>query len=231
MGKRIAWFDVIMGRSLGLRRLFLFVAFVGVTAASSYHIGYWQGVAITQTQNVNKLTTLSSYQLISTEAVDRFVELSESAHKFQMVVEKAREHHAPVSVVEAAMNALEKYPDRPSCFSLDLMLQLSKHESKYNPRAVGKAGERGLYQMLPKTAERLRKGSSSDLFDSRVSSELYVEYMIYMASMYADNPALDKYDDREFYLALWNQGENQVNRALQNGRLINLGFSHLVLSE
>ncbi len=90
------------------------------------------------------------------------------------------------------------------------VLAVIQTESSYNPRAVGTSGERGLMQILPKTAEWISKKNgmkwkgADSLFDPATNIRIGIEYFAYLRGTF-DNTSFH-------YVPAYNMGPTNVRR-------------------
>lgn len=96
-----------------------------------------------------------------------------------------------------------------------LLFAVIRQESAFDPRAISRAGARGLLQLLPATARRLSQGErgpgAQDLFDPRINIPLGSKYL---------SDLLQTHDGRLPYaLAGYNAGESALKRWLSKGKM------------
>ncbi len=86
-----------------------------------------------------------------------------------------------------------------------ILLSLIRQESVFNPLARSPVGARGLMQLMPTTAKRIRRGISSEqLNNPRINMEIGIKYF---------KNLLRRYDNNLVYvLSAYNAGENRVER-------------------
>jgi len=91
------------------------------------------------------------------------------------------------------------------------LLAVLQHESKFNPDARGSAGEIGLMQLLPKTAQWISKmakqkwSGDESLLDPAVNIKLGAQYLSYLRT---------KFGHGRLYLSAYNMGPKNVKIAL-----------------
>ena len=78
------------------------------------------------------------------------------------------------------------------------------HESGGNPKAVSRAGARGLMQVMPSTARGLGVSDPDQLFDPETNIQLGARYLSMMLSAFGNN--------LEHALAAYNAGPNAVKK-------------------
>lgn len=98
-------------------------------------------------------------------------------------------------------------------FTVDpaLLFALARQESRFDPRAVSRAGARGLMQVMPATARHVIRRRSDDLADSRLSNpetnlavgQTYIELLVTEEDVGQDLFRL---------AAAWNGGPNNVKK-------------------
>jgi soluble lytic murein transglycosylase-like protein len=95
-----------------------------------------------------------------------------------------------------------------------LLAALAFHESRLNPAAVGRDGDMGLMQILPRTwGEFAPPVAASDPFDPRSNVEVAASYLLYLQDY------LDRLGHGEIYwvLAAYNWGPDNVRKLLARG--------------
>jgi soluble lytic murein transglycosylase-like protein len=104
----------------------------------------------------------------------------------------------------------------------ELAFGLIKTESTFNERAVSHVGARGLTQVMPRTANWLRPGTTAqDLFDRQTNLDLGFSYLRDM---------IDKYrGDVRLALLAYNRGPGTVDRILRTGGNPDNGYARKVL--
>ena len=89
-----------------------------------------------------------------------------------------------------------------------LIAALIREESRFDPSAVSRAGARGLMQLMPSTARRLKKGAgvyyrnNSELQDAEINILLGAHYL---------SQLIDEFKDVPLAIAAYNAGENKLN--------------------
>ena len=118
----------------------------------------------------------------------------------------------------AACRALAKRYGAEAGLDPALVLTVIQAESGGRPRAVSRAGARGLMQLMPATAEDvatrhgIRLSGPDDLFDPALNVRLGTLYLASLKRFFADDPRL--------YLAAYNAGMGNVDKwRLQNPEL------------
>ena len=87
----------------------------------------------------------------------------------------------------------------------NLAFAVVKIESNFNPRALGKAGERGLMQLMPSTARWLDKTVTlQQLYSPQVNLNLGFKYLRYL---------MNRYPTQSMALAAYNRGPGYVDKA------------------
>lgn len=86
-----------------------------------------------------------------------------------------------------------------------LVKAIIRAESGFNPYAISRKGARGLMQLMPETAQRMKV---SNIFDPRENIEGGIRYLKYLLSLFNN--------DLQLSLAAYNAGENIV---AQMGRI------------
>jgi soluble lytic murein transglycosylase-like protein len=104
----------------------------------------------------------------------------------------------------------------------DIAYGLVKTESTFNERAVSHVGARGLTQVMPRTANWLRPGTSAnDLFDRSTNLDLGFSYL---------DDLIEKYrGDVRLALLAYNRGPGTVDRILRRGGNPDNGYAAKVL--
>jgi len=93
------------------------------------------------------------------------------------------------------------------------LMAVIENESSFNPRAVGPVGEIGLMQVTPGTGEWISKkfglkwGGKKSLRDPRTNIRIGAAYLAYLREAFDSHGQL--------YLAAYNMGSLNVNRALE----------------
>lgn len=82
-----------------------------------------------------------------------------------------------------------------------LVKAIIRAESGFNPYAISRKGARGLMQLMPETAQRMRV---SNIFDPRDNIEGGIRYLKYLLSLFNN--------DLKLSLAAYNAGENIVSQ-------------------
>lgn len=105
----------------------------------------------------------------------------------------------------------------------DIAFGLVNTESTFDHRAVSHVGARGLTQVMPRTAEWLRPGTTAeDLFNRAVNLDLGFSYL---------RDLIDKYNgDLRLALLAYNRGPGTVDRVLDQGGDPNNGYADMVMS-
>ena len=80
-----------------------------------------------------------------------------------------------------------------------LVKAIIRAESGFNPYAISRKGARGLMQLMPETAQRMKV---SNIFDPRDNIEGGIRYLKYLFSLF--------HNDLKLSLAAYNAGENIV---------------------
>lgn len=104
----------------------------------------------------------------------------------------------------------------------DIAFGLVNTESTFDHRAVSHVGARGLTQVMPRTAQWLRPGTTAeDLFDRHLNLDLGFSYL---------RDLIDKYDGNvRLALLAYNRGPGTVDRVLRQGGDPNNGYADRVL--
>lgn len=104
----------------------------------------------------------------------------------------------------------------------DIAFGLVNTESTFDHRAVSHVGARGLTQVMPRTAQWLRPGTTAeDLFDRNLNLDLGFSYL---------RDLIDKYDGNvRLALLAYNRGPGTVDRVLRQGGDPNNGYADSVL--
>lgn len=125
---------------------------------------------------------------------------------YDLVREELPKEYKPkaIEITQALISESQKYQLDPF-----FVAALIKTESKFNPKAVGSAGEIGLMQLKPATAKWL---SSKKLLGFRKSKDLYsptynikvgTAYMAYLRTQFKKEPS--------HYITAYNAGQNNKN--------------------
>lgn len=97
------------------------------------------------------------------------------------------------------------------CLTDNLMWAIAEVESNHNPKAVGKAGERGLYQIMPTTWKDHANGWAwDDAFDAtknRIVAERYLVWIKDTLTKWSGNKPSD-----EQILAAYNGGIGRLRK-------------------
>jgi len=100
----------------------------------------------------------------------------------------------------------------------DLVLAVIEAESAGDPKAVSRAGARGLMQLMQRTAEETAQKAGlpapepDDLFDPHLNVQLGTLYLAWLRRLFDDDPRL--------YIAAYNAGPGNVDKwRLQNPTL------------
>lgn len=118
----------------------------------------------------------------------------------------------------------ERY-GRASGLDPDLVLAVIRAESAGDPKAVSRAGARGLMQLMPRTAEEVARSAgirlrgADELFQPDLNVRLGTLYLAQLRRGFGDDPYL--------YVAAYNAGPGNVDR----WRLQNPGLSSAELIE
>jgi hypothetical protein len=107
--------------------------------------------------------------------------------------------HDPKEIHRLIVEAATRYNIDPS-----LALSVAHNESGFNPRAVSKAGAKGVMQLMDGTARRF---GVQDPFDPVQSIEGGMKYLDFLLKRYAGTP-----DPAKFAVAAYNSGEHNVDR-------------------
>jgi soluble lytic murein transglycosylase-like protein len=128
--------------------------------------------------------------------------------KFKLYIRESKEDVAGENVVPSNNTAkdLTLYDTLIAEFSrkyevdFALIKAIIRAESGFNPTAISRKGAKGLMQLMPQTALRLKV---SDVFNPRENIEGGVRYFKYLLSLFND--------DLRLSLAAYNAGENIVS--------------------
>jgi hypothetical protein len=125
--------------------------------------------------------------------------------KFKLYIRESREDVGGKNSSFSTMRDSNQYDSLISEFSkkyqvdFALIKAIIRAESGFNPGAVSRKGARGLMQLMPETASRLKVSNS---FNPRENIEGGVRYFKYLLSLFND--------DLRLSLAAYNAGENIV---------------------
>ncbi len=137
------------------------------------------------------------YKFVDSEGVIHFTN-TPTHGKFELVLKEERVQFRVGSAIEkydlAIWKASEKYG-----MDYALIKAIIKAESNFNPKAVSRAGARGLMQLMPKTAQAL---AVTDSFHPEDNIDGGVRYLRYLTKLF----------DGNFYsvLGAYNAGEKAV---------------------
>ncbi len=125
--------------------------------------------------------------------------------KFKLYIRESKEDVGPGNSSFAYIRDSNQYDSLISEFSkkyqvdFALIKAIIRAESGFNPAAVSRKGAKGLMQLMPETASRLKVLNS---FNPRENIEGGVKYFKYLLSLFND--------DLRLSLAAYNAGENVV---------------------
>lgn len=158
--------------------------------------------------------------LSSTQGTSAFSNRPDLAKSFQVLSPRT----LITNVVRGRLNVNKKSQDKfiKTLFQLAkqykfdplLLLSIVEHESRFNTKAIGAVGERGLMQIRPETAEwiaqkmKLHYRGADSLFDPSENLKVGVAYLVYLRNDHS------KMAD---YLAAYNMGPIKFKRLVKRG--------------
>lgn len=105
----------------------------------------------------------------------------------------------------------------------EIAFRLIAIESRFDPRAVGASGERGLMQIKPSTARDYEAGLGADrLFDPAVNLRIGLRHL---------KREVDHFESWSLGLASYNMGRSRLTGILRSGRLPRGGYAERVLAD
>ncbi|MCX5916766.1 MAG: lytic transglycosylase domain-containing protein [Deltaproteobacteria bacterium] len=138
------------------------------------------------------------YKYVDKDGVIHFSNVPTTEGKWVLVIKEKRVHFNLGKNFEKYDPEIWKASQKYSV-DYNLVKAVIKAESNFNPKAVSRAGARGLMQLRPQTANRLQV---NDSFHPEENIDGGVRYLRYLMNLYNDNLQLA--------LAAYNAGEKAV---------------------
>jgi membrane-bound lytic murein transglycosylase D len=148
------------------------------------------------------------------------IEVAQRAASVERVIAEGGDHGVPLYDVWVEWMRDRPPPARASHFVGVLkpifvaeqlppaLVWIAETESSFNPRALSPAGARGLFQLMPATAQEmgLRLRPNDERLDPQRSARVAARYLLKLHGLYGDWPLA---------LAAYNAGPTRVSRLLQ----------------
>ena len=147
---------------------------------------------------VPSLSLADIYKHVDKDGVIHFSNVPTAEGKWILVIKEKRVQFSLGKNFEKYDPEILKASQRYSV-DYNLVKAVIKAESNFNPKAVSRAGARGLMQLMPQTANLLQV---NDSFHPEDNIDGGVRYLRYLLNLYNDNLQLA--------LAAYNAGENAV---------------------
>jgi soluble lytic murein transglycosylase-like protein len=135
------------------------------------------------------------YKCVDKDGVIHFSNVPTTEGKWVLVIKEKRVHFNLGQNFEKYKPEIWKASQKYSV-DYNLVKAVIKAESNFNPKAVSRAGARGLMQLMPQTADLLQV---NDSFHPEENIDGGVRYLRYLMNLYNDNLQLA--------LAAYNAGE------------------------
>jgi len=147
---------------------------------------------------IPSLSLADIYKHVDKDGVIHFSNVPTAAGKWILVIKEKRVQFSLGKNFEKYDPEIWKASQKYSV-DYNLVKAVIKAESNFNPKAVSRAGAKGLMQLMPQTANLLQV---NDSFHPEDNIDGGVRYLRYLLNLYNDNLQLA--------LAAYNAGENAV---------------------